>query len=140
MAEIDMEGEDLFIPFSEMGGEEPDRPDGARGTSARIYNDYLFSIAILRYASGAYRNLYILEPGTTSIDYWTDDSLWLAPLFGRRHLMDFSSGGGWKMFSMRNRYLAPGTNNFTHVYSSSASTSYGHEVEDAGDGAAGRGH
>ncbi|WP_280301141.1 hypothetical protein [Nocardia abscessus] len=115
MTEIDMEGEDLFVPFSEMGGEEPERPDGSHGTLARIYNDYPLSVAILRYAEGAYRNLYILEPRSTSIDYWTTDRLSVAVLSGCRHLMDFRSGGGWTMLSVRHRYLAPGTNNYSSL-------------------------
>ncbi|MEU6584359.1 hypothetical protein [Nocardia sp. NPDC046763] len=138
MSEIDLEGlegdgEDVFVPLSEMGGDEPDEPDPSRAALARIYNDLPASITILRHADGAYRNIYLVGPGATSPDFWTTDVLYLAHTASSKALMTF--GGGWTYHSMFRRSLPPGTTNYSHVIRSASSATDGNEVEQAGDGA-----
>ncbi|MFE3261866.1 hypothetical protein ACFXPS_42270 [Nocardia sp. NPDC059091] len=117
MTEINLEGEgeELFVPLSELGGKEPDEPDGSRAPTCKLYNDYPVGITILRRAGGKYRYLFTLDSGATSDDFWTDDELWIASNTGFKYRVEFQSGGGHRFFAMHKVSPAAGTNNVSRL-------------------------
>ncbi|WP_330251795.1 hypothetical protein OG874_37635 [Nocardia sp. NBC_00565] len=139
MTEFELEGEveELVIPLSEMGGNEPDLP-GASGSRARIYNDYPLAITFIRKSGGSYRHMLTLGPGsTTSDEFWSDDELFIVTNTGFKYLMEFRSGGrDWTFYTQRSARLAAGTNNVSRLFGISSSATDG--AEQASDGARGR--
>ncbi|WP_040866959.1 hypothetical protein [Nocardia exalbida] len=132
MTEFDLEGqgEDLFVPWSEMGGDEPDTPDASRAARARIHNDYPVSIAILRRSDGKYRYLFGLDSGaTTSEEFWDTDEVWITTLSGFKWLTEFTSGGGWTFKNTRKVSLAAGTNNVSRLLGLVSSATDGGEAK-----------
>ncbi|MEU6827531.1 hypothetical protein ABZ894_02660 [Nocardia beijingensis] len=136
MTEIDFDDKELFVPFSEIGGEEPDKPDASRGAVGRLYNDFpstvRTSITILRRSGGIMRSVSTLDQGATSVDYWATDQLYLSMNTGfKDHIYGMTGKGG---FSYRYRVylsLPAGTTNIARLFGLSSSATDGAEVEQA---------
>ncbi|MFI1913251.1 hypothetical protein [Nocardia sp. NPDC020380] len=115
MTDLEGKGEDLFVPLSELGGDVPDEPHASRAATCKLYNDFPVGITILRRAGGKYRYLFTLDSGATSIDFWTDDELWIASNTGFKYRVEFQSGGGLHFYEMHKVSPAAGTNNVSRL-------------------------
>jgi len=138
VTEIDLEDKKLTVPLSEIGGEETAGPDASRGTLARIYNDFPVGISIFRKVNGKLHSLHEVAPGSTSIDFWTTDELFLASNSGSTKRAEFDSKGRITFWYRVNVYLPAGTSNYSRLFTRDSSATDGGGLEHAGDGARGR--
>lgn len=137
VTEIDLEDKELFVPLSEMGGEEPDEPDASRGVACRLYNDFPTGITIVRIRGGQHSYLFTLNSGSTSDDFETTDELALSTVTGFKRRAEFR-GNGWHYWYQIKVSLSAGTNNVSRFFFPNSSATDGGEVAQAGDGARGR--
>ncbi|MFJ9371095.1 hypothetical protein ACIRRA_42740 [Nocardia sp. NPDC101769] len=92
MTEIDVEVQELFVPLSELGGQEPHKPDAAF-LVGRLYNDLDRGIFITRMYGGRVHGAATLAAGATSGDFWTIEELFLLKIPGYHQPIVWTSEG-----------------------------------------------